>query len=153
MLAGLPLVTVDRAAGAIFLAATDESPDAQGALYTLPDERQVLRVPHRKINDEMYNIMEARLLRVVKSVSPSLWSWPRPLLELLPGQDQLWLEGSGTFGTVSMETHGCQSIRGCRNRVCRSMDEDSLQDLDWSTHSNIFGSLYYEIKLRFGFFV
>jgi len=65
LLAGLPLATVERAAAAIFLAATDE-PATHGAIYSLPDEREVFRIPQTCVDDEMYAALNQRLNRVTK---------------------------------------------------------------------------------------
>ena len=52
-------------AGAVLLAATDKAPDTQGATYTLPDEREVLRIPAPQINEGVYQIMNNRAKRLI----------------------------------------------------------------------------------------
>lgn len=62
-LAGVPMVPISRVAGAMFLAATDEEPGSHGAVYSLPDEREVFRVPHVELNEGVYQIMNDRAKR------------------------------------------------------------------------------------------
>ncbi|KAI5120352.1 hypothetical protein M0805_009427 [Coniferiporia weirii] len=60
---GIPMVPVPRAAGAIFLAATDGAPDTNGAAYTLPDEREVFRISHPEINENIHALIASRVKR------------------------------------------------------------------------------------------
>ncbi|PAV23441.1 NAD(P)-binding protein [Pyrrhoderma noxium] len=63
--AGVPFVPIPKIAGAVLLAATDKVPDTQGATYTLPDEREVLRIPAPQINEGVYQIMNNRAKRLI----------------------------------------------------------------------------------------
>lgn len=62
-LAGVPMVPIYKVAGAMFLAATDEEPGSLAAAYTLPDEREVFRIPPIEINEGVYQIMNDRAKR------------------------------------------------------------------------------------------
>ncbi|EJD02822.1 NAD-binding protein [Fomitiporia mediterranea MF3/22] len=70
-MAGIPLVPVPRIAGAILLAATDEAPESNGAAYTLPDDREVFRIPPVQINEGVYKMLNDRVKRL-KSVGRSV---------------------------------------------------------------------------------
>jgi hypothetical protein len=61
---GIPFVPVPKVAGAVFLAATDAAPNTQGAVYTLPDENDVFRIPHMQIDGGFYEILNARVNRI-----------------------------------------------------------------------------------------
>lgn len=63
-MSGIPFVPVSRVAGAIFLAATDATPNTQGATYSLPDEKEVFRIPHMQIDGGLYELLGARVNRV-----------------------------------------------------------------------------------------
>lgn len=62
---GVPFVPLSKIAGAVLLAATDKTPDTHGAVYTLPDEREVLRIPPPQINEGVYQIMNNRAKRLL----------------------------------------------------------------------------------------
>ena len=61
---GIPFVPVPKVAGAVFLAATDAAPNTQGSVYTLPDEKEVFRIPHMQIDGGFYGILNERVARV-----------------------------------------------------------------------------------------
>ena len=60
---GIPMVPVERVAGAIFLAATDGEKNTNGAAYTLPDDREVFRIPPVEIDEGVYLLLKQRVLR------------------------------------------------------------------------------------------
>lgn len=68
-MAGIPLTPVPRISGAIFLAATDATPDTNGAVYVLPDEGEVFRVPHVQLNEGVYALINNRAKRYIGSVN------------------------------------------------------------------------------------
>ena len=61
---GIPFVPVSRVAGAVFIAATDATPNTQGAIYSLPDEKEVFRIPHMQIDGGFYEVLNKRVNRV-----------------------------------------------------------------------------------------
>lgn len=63
-MAGIPFTPVPKIAGAIVLAATDGAPNTNGAAYTLPDERDVFRIPHVELNEGVYGLLQARAKRI-----------------------------------------------------------------------------------------
>ncbi|KAI5120349.1 hypothetical protein M0805_009424 [Coniferiporia weirii] len=65
LMAGIPMAPVPRIAGAIFLAATDSAPDTNGAVYTVPDEHEVFRVPHTEITEGVYVLLSNRVKRLM----------------------------------------------------------------------------------------
>lgn len=60
LMVGVPMVPIPRVAGAMVLAATDTESGTNGAAYTLPDHRELLRIPHHELNDGVYEIMGNR---------------------------------------------------------------------------------------------
>ena len=66
MSAGLPKAPVERVAGAMFLAATDTDPDTNGAVYCLPDEREVFLIPYIDLQDGLYKLLKKRVDRVIE---------------------------------------------------------------------------------------
>lgn len=67
-MAGIPLTPVPRIAGAIFLAATDATPGTNGAVYTLPDDREVFRITNVDLNEGVYALINARAERLIAYV-------------------------------------------------------------------------------------
>ncbi|KLO20319.1 NAD-binding protein [Schizopora paradoxa] len=64
IMAGIPMVPVERVAGAVFRAATDKSPETNGAAYTLPDERQVYLIQDTNIDEGVYAMLSDRVKRI-----------------------------------------------------------------------------------------
>lgn len=58
------MTPVPKIAGAIVLAATDATPDTNGSAYTLPDEREVFRVPHVQLDEGVYKLVHNRVARL-----------------------------------------------------------------------------------------
>ncbi len=59
-MAGIPMVPVERVAGAIFRAASDKDPKTNGASYTLPDDGQVYLIPDLNIDEGVYGRLSDR---------------------------------------------------------------------------------------------
>ncbi|TDL26316.1 NAD-binding protein [Rickenella mellea] len=68
VMAGIPLTPVPRIAGAIFLAATDKEPDTNGAVYSLPDDREVFQIPNVQLNEGVYTLINNRSKRIFSMV-------------------------------------------------------------------------------------
>ena len=64
LLVGIPMVPIQRVVGTMVFAATDTEPGTTGAAYTLPDHRELLRIPHRELNDGVYEMMGNRVRAV-----------------------------------------------------------------------------------------
>lgn len=64
-MSGIPFVPVPKVAATIILAATDPSPESQGATYTIPDEQSVIRIAHQEIGDGVYKLLSDRVKRVM----------------------------------------------------------------------------------------
>ena len=64
IMAGIPLVPVERVAGAVFRAATDKDPETIGAAYTLPDDRQVYLIKDTNIDEGVYGMLTERVKRI-----------------------------------------------------------------------------------------
>ena len=62
---GIPFVSVEKVSRTIILAATDPAPESHGAAYTIPDERQVIRIAHQEINDGVYLLLSNRVKRLM----------------------------------------------------------------------------------------
>jgi len=60
LMAGIPMVPVERVAGAIFRAASDKDPKTNGASYTLPDDGQVYLIPDLNIDEGVYGRLSDR---------------------------------------------------------------------------------------------
>ena len=58
------MTPITRIAGAIFLAATDEE-ETGGSVYTLPDEREVFRIPFEDVDQGVYKLLNDRVIRLV----------------------------------------------------------------------------------------
>jgi len=65
LIAGLPKTPASRVAGAMFLAATDDDPDSNGAAYTLPDDGEVVRVDNMRLTEGVYKLLDARVERII----------------------------------------------------------------------------------------
>ncbi|KAH8119060.1 NAD-binding protein [Phellopilus nigrolimitatus] len=63
-MAGIPFAPMQRVAGAIVLAATDDAPNTHGAAYTIPDEREVFRIPPTEITEGVYGLLGSRVKRL-----------------------------------------------------------------------------------------
>ncbi|KAL5528531.1 hypothetical protein ACEPAF_7667 [Sanghuangporus sanghuang] len=71
LLAGIPFVPTTRVAAAFVRAATDADTESNGAAYTLPDEREVYRIPHTSLNEGVYKMINDRVKRL-KSFGQSI---------------------------------------------------------------------------------
>jgi hypothetical protein len=60
-LAGLPLVPIERVAGAIVNAATDPDWETSGASWVLPDKGEVLRIDRHELSLGSYKILNTRV--------------------------------------------------------------------------------------------
>jgi len=67
-MAGIPMVPVQKVAGAVFLAATDGEQGSNGAVYSLPDEKEVFRILPPRINEGVYRMLDERVKRAASSV-------------------------------------------------------------------------------------
>ncbi|THH05638.1 hypothetical protein EW145_g4652 [Phellinidium pouzarii] len=65
IMAGLPLASVQRIGGAIVRASTDSSPDVNGSVYTVPDEKEVFRIPYTEITEGAYGLLSKRVKRAL----------------------------------------------------------------------------------------
>ena len=64
ILAGIPMVPLSRISAAIFLAATDGTEGTNGAAYTLPDDREVYRIPLNELTEGVYGMLNKRAERI-----------------------------------------------------------------------------------------
>jgi len=60
MIAGIPLVPIERVGGAIILAATDRNMSSTGAAWLLPDGGPLLRLEKEVVRGGVYDIIADR---------------------------------------------------------------------------------------------
>jgi hypothetical protein len=73
ILAGIPLATVPRIAGAIFYSATNPDPETSGNAWLIPDNGPVFRVPKEEFKLGVYKMIDNRAnagLKYVASLAP-----------------------------------------------------------------------------------
>ncbi|KAF8629223.1 hypothetical protein AX17_005806 [Amanita inopinata Kibby_2008] len=68
-LAGLPLATVPRIAGAIFYAATNPDPATSGSAWLIPDDGPVFMVPKEEFKFGVYEMIDKRANALLKTAS------------------------------------------------------------------------------------
>jgi len=69
LLAGVPLASVPRVAGAILCSATDPDMETSGSAWTLLDHGPVMRLEKEILKEGVYGIMDARNKRIAGSIS------------------------------------------------------------------------------------
>ena len=69
LLAGVPLATVPRIAGAICYSATNPDPETSGNAWLIPDNGLVFRVPKEEFKLGVYKMIDDRRNAGVKCVS------------------------------------------------------------------------------------
>lgn len=72
MLAGLPMVPIDRIAKTIFISATDPDLSTSGSAYVLLDDGLALRLEPEMIRAGVYKVMEDRAIFAEKYDSSPL---------------------------------------------------------------------------------
>lgn len=87
-LAGLPLTSVPRVAGAIFYAATDPDPETSGAAWLLPDDGPVIKIMKEEFKLGVYALVDQRAnavtaglkgYRVLARAIGDIWMLSKPL--------------------------------------------------------------------------
>jgi len=71
MLAGIPLTSVQRVAGAIFYAATDPDERTNGSAWLLADDGEVFMVPKEEFKLGVYAMLDRRVNGIRACVFPS----------------------------------------------------------------------------------
>lgn len=66
ILAGIPLATVPRIAGAIFYAATDPDMGTNGSAWLIPDDGNVFLVPKEEFKMGVYKMIDERANALLK---------------------------------------------------------------------------------------
>jgi NAD(P)-dependent dehydrogenase (short-subunit alcohol dehydrogenase family) len=66
ILAGCPMTSIERVAGAILNAATDPDWMTNGAAYTIPDENEVFRISIQELAVGSYKILHDRIKMVIR---------------------------------------------------------------------------------------
>jgi hypothetical protein len=69
MLAGIPLTSVQRVAGAIFYAATDPDESSNGSAWLLADDGEVFMVPKEEFKLGVYAMLDRRVNGIRACVS------------------------------------------------------------------------------------
>lgn len=69
LLAGIPLASVPRIAGAIIHAATDPDPDTNGSAFLLNDDGPVFRVPREEFKLGVYKMIDDRANALLKGAT------------------------------------------------------------------------------------
>lgn len=59
----MALAPIDRVAGAIIAAATDQDPETNGSIYALPDDGLVVRTPKSGLTEGGYRYMDEWMAR------------------------------------------------------------------------------------------
>ena len=68
ILAGIPLATVPRIAGAIFYSATNPDPETSGNAWLIPDNGPVFKVPKEEFKLGVYKMIDDRRNAGIKYV-------------------------------------------------------------------------------------
>ena len=75
ILAGIPLATVPRIAGAIFYSATNPDPETSGNAWLILDNGPVFRVPKEEFKLGVYKMIDERRNALLKYVPFSDCGW------------------------------------------------------------------------------